>query len=98
MDEVLYDDAIDIDLLILRYPPILQFMADRPTALRIKRMFITANQAPSELDGSDIRYLVRDCHEKAQACFTKSVTWVPQGPQVREAIEGYLAKGELEAF
>ncbi len=98
VDEVLFDDAIDIDLLILRYPPILQFMADQPTALRIKRMFITANQAPSELDGSDIRYLVRDCHEKAQVCFTRSVTWVPQGPQVREAIEVYLAKHELEPF
>ncbi len=98
VDEVLFDDEIDVDLLILRYPPILQFMADRPSALRIKRMFVTANQAPSELDGTDIRYLVRDCHRKAKSCFTEAVTWVPQGPQVREAIKPYLAEDELENF
>lgn len=98
VDEVLFDDAVDIDLLILRYPPILQFMAEKPTELRIKKMFITANQAPSELDGSDIRYLVRDCHRKAEKCFKTNVSWVPQGPQVRESIQSYLSQEELEDF
>lgn len=98
VDEVLYDDAVSARLLILRYPPILQFAPDAPSAIEIDRMLIMANQAPSELDGRDIRYLVADCHENARRIFTKNVTWVPQGPQVREAISPYLSAGDLEAL
>lgn len=98
VEEVLYDDEIDVDLLILRYPPILQFVPNEPSRLRVQKMFILANQAPSELDGSDIRYLVRDCMNNALRSYCENVTWVPQGPQVREAIEGYLLDSELEDF
>lgn len=98
VDEVLYDDAVRVRLLILRYPPILQFVPDVPSAIKPEQMFIVANQAPSELDGSDIRYIVNDCHENAQRVFTPKVTWVPQGPQVRQAISPYLSTRELETF
>lgn len=98
VEEVLYDDNVITDLLILRYPPILQFAPDEPSSIDCRRMFILANQAPSEKDGSDIRYLVRDCLENARRIFTSDVTWVPQGPQVREAISPYLRQDELEEF
>lgn len=98
VEEVLYDDKIVTDLLILRYPPILQFAPDTPSEIECRRMFILANQAPSEKDGSDIRYLVRDCLENARRVFTPEVTWVPQGPQVREAIGPYLKQDEIEEF
>lgn len=98
VDEVLYDDAVRTKLLILRYPPILQFAPDTPSNIEVERMFVMANQAPSERDGSDIRYLVRDCHDNAQRLFTPNVSWVPQGPQVREAIEPYLRSNEIESF
>lgn len=98
VDQVLYDDDVEVSLLILRYPPILQFVPDAASNLRVGRMVILANQAPSETDGTDIRYLVRDCHENAQRIFTPHVTWVPQGPRVREAITPYLGASELEAF
>lgn len=98
VDEVLYDDNVITDLLILRYPPILQFAPDKPSGIECGRMFILANQAPSERDGRDVRYLVQDCLENARRIFTSNVTWVPQGPQVREAIGPYLQQGELEEF
>lgn len=98
VEEVLYDDQVITDLLILRYPPILQFAPDTPSEIECRRMFILANQAPSEKDGSDVRYLVRDCLENARRIFTSDVTWVPQGPQVREAIGPYLMPEELEDF
>ena len=98
VDEVLYDDDIEVELMILRYPPILQFVANAPCGLRIRRMFILANQAPSELDGSDVRYLVRDCMDNARRNFCDNVSWVPQGPQVREFITRYLNGTELESF
>lgn len=96
--EVLYDDMIDVELLILRYPPILQFVSAHPSALNVKKMIILANQAPSELDGSDIRYLVDDCLANARTNFCTDVVWVPQGPQVREAIEPYLSSADIVRF
>lgn len=96
--EVLYDDPIRVDLLILRYPPILQFAPAEQSSLDVGRMVILANQAPSELDGSDVRYLVPDCTTNARWMFTENVLWVPQGPQARAAIEPYLRAEEIAPF
>lgn len=90
--EVLYDDQVRVRLLILRYPPILQFAPDTPSELAVDKMIILANQAPSERDGSDIRYLVGDCEDNARRIFRTDTIWVPQGPQVREAIEPYCGE------
>lgn len=93
--EVLYDDFVATELLILRYPPILQFRPADASNLSIGRMVILANQAPSEIDGRDIRYLVRDCHANAEEMFGAPVIWAPQSPVVREAIAPYLNGQEL---
>lgn len=61
-------------------------------------MVVLANQAPSELDGSDIRYTVPEVSKGALHCFGVGVTWAPQGPQVRRAIDGYLSDTEIEDF
>lgn len=96
--ELTLDDVATVKLLILRYPPILQFARDQSTRLAIKEVLILANQAPSELDGRDIRYLVMDAHRNAERIFGSRVSWVPQGPAVREAIAPYLDDGLLEEF
>lgn len=98
VDELFYDDDVRIRLLILRYPPILQFFAYEASSLRVESMMIVANQAPSEHDGSDIRYLVGDCDANAEAAFRVSPVWVPQGPQVRDFLQYYLNSPELAEF
>ncbi|MFD6813580.1 glycosyltransferase [Enteractinococcus coprophilus] len=98
VQEVLYDDPVEVELLILRYPPILQFPPASPSALNVKRLIVLANQAPAELDGSDIRYLVSDCHKNANLMFKRWPLWVPQGPQVRDAIRSYLNEASLAEF
>lgn len=98
VDEVLYDEDICVRLLILRYPPILQFITNEPSSLRVDSMIILANQAPSELDGSDIRYLIPDCHKNAESVFGVEPLWVPQGPQVRKFLELYLEAPILAGF
>ena len=96
--EVFFDDDTDVRLLILRYPPILQFFSHGETRLNIQAMVILANQAPSELDGRDIRYLVEDCHANATKAFGVTPQWVPQGPQVRDFLELYLDPPALADF
>lgn len=96
--DVLYDDPINVNILVLRYPPILQFSTSLPSNLRIQRMIILANQAPSERDGSDIRYDVQRCSTNARRMFGVIASWVPQGPSVRKAIMDQTAPGELAAY
>lgn len=98
VEEVSYDDPVEVDLFILRYPPILQFAIEQKSALLIRRMIILANQAPSELDGSDIRYLVDDCTRNSVKMFSVAPLWVPQGPQVRAALAPYLSSDLLSGF
>src|SRR5699024_3140628 len=98
VDEVLYDEDVHIRLLVLRYPPILQFFKREESTLRIQRMLIVANQAPAERDGTDIRYLVGDVEEAATRSFGISPTWVPQGPQIRDVLSYYLEAPKLADF
>lgn len=98
VDEVFYDEAVHSRLLVLRYPPILQFLTHDSSNIAVDSMVILANQAPSELDGTDIRYIVRDCHRNAQRAFGVSPLWVPQGPQVRKYLENYLSVPTLAEF
>lgn len=98
VEEVHYDEPLKIRLLILRYPPILQFFTHEISELQIDSLIILANQAPSELDGSDIRYLVDDCNRNAERAFGVKPMWVPQGPQVRDFLAHYLDSSTLADF
>ncbi len=86
VDHVLPTDDVDIDLLILRYPPILQFADGQTHRLRPKRLIILGNQAPSENDGTDLRYVPRTCHDAATTWFGVEPLWCPQGPSIRTAL------------
>jgi hypothetical protein len=90
IDEVLPSDILRARLVVLRYPPILQFTQRQPFAWKIDRAFVVANQAPFEEDGTDLRYLVADCMRNARDLFGVDPLWVPQGPVVRRAIEPLL--------
>lgn len=97
VDQVLPTDEVDTTLLVLRYPPVLQFRAQESISVRPKRMVILANQAPSELDGTDVRYEPATCTGNARQLFGVDPVWYPQGPAVRAALESRLAAGELAA-
>jgi len=97
VEQVLPTDDVECDLLVLRYPPILQFRSGERSEVRPKRMIVLANQAPHERDGSDTRYVPDTCHANAEAMFGVAPLWVPQGPQVREALGG-LTAGPLADF
>lgn len=96
--QLVYSDRVRVRLLVLRYPPILQFVQSQRFEWRIGAAIVVANQAPSEIDGSDVRYVVTDCIRNARALWGLDPTWVPQGPQVRAALSGLLPRSLLEAF
>ncbi|RRR96554.1 glycosyltransferase [Glycomyces terrestris] len=97
VEQVLPTDDVECRLLVLRYPPILQFRSGERSAVRPERMVVLANQAPAERDGSDVRYDPDGCHANAADMFGTEPLWVPQGPQVREALAG-LTAGPLADF
>jgi len=88
---VLIDDPHRIRVMVLRYPPILQFPPSVQAAIKPDRLIILANQAPSERDGSDVRYHVLDVDTHAAALFGVKPLWVPQGPTVRHTIEDHAS-------
>ncbi|MGO3127391.1 MAG: glycosyltransferase [Luteimonas sp.] len=96
--QLVYSDRVRVRLLVLRYPPILQFVQSQKFEWRIGAAIVVANQAPSEIDGSDVRYVVSDCIRNARALWGLDPTWVPQGPQVRAALSGLLPQVLFEEF
>lgn len=89
------DDPVDVGLLLLRYPPILQFPPAEPAKLRVKKLRIVANQAPAERNGADQRYVPIDVHDHAQELFGVTPFWVPQSPRIRKVLEPLLPDGAL---
>lgn len=82
------DDDVDVDVLMVRYPLVLQHPPSVPggRALRPRHLLVVANQAPLEPDGSDQRYVVADVTERARELFGTEPVWVPQGAVVRDVL------------
>lgn len=98
VEQIVPDEDVDVKLAILRYPPILQFPPFQANAVNVQRLLIVANQAPSERDGRDIRYIPRECADNAEYLFGQRGTWVPQGPSARESLVGLLDEKEVADF
>lgn len=90
IDQICIDDHVDTDLLLFRYPPILQFPSALSSNVRAQSGILVVNQAPHELDGSDIRYETHNCIENAKEIFGIDPIWSPQGPLVRDMVADLL--------
>ncbi|QFG70025.1 glycosyltransferase family 2 protein [Ornithinimicrobium pratense] len=82
------DDDVDVEVLLVRYPLVLQHppTVPRPRPLRPRHLLVVANQAPLEPDGCDQRYVVTDVTERARELFGTDPVWVPQGPVIRDVL------------
>lgn len=83
---VLPDDDVDIRVLMVRYPPILQYPPRLSRKVRAEQVLVMANQAPLEVDGSDQRYVVSDVTARTRELFGAPVSWVPQSPWIRRLL------------
>ena len=95
VERVFPDDDIDVDILLIRYPPILQFPPTLARTFTPRRLFVMANQAPHEPDGSDPRYVPADVTSHAHELFGVVPRWIPQGPTIRRILEAELPPGLL---
>ncbi|WP_158645612.1 glycosyltransferase [Stackebrandtia albiflava] len=95
---VLPSDHTEVRLLVIRYPLVLQFPSDAPTNVKPDNVVILANQAPSESDGTDLRYVPSACTKNARRLFHVEPMWCPQGPSVREVLEKLLPARQLAPF
>jgi hypothetical protein len=98
VEQVLLGDEVETSLLVVRYPPVLQFAASEPSRIRPRHVVILANQAPYERDGTDYRYVPQTCTEVARALFSVEPRWCPQGPAVRAFLEAALPPGTVTPF
>jgi len=96
--EVLLDDAVDISLLIVRSPAVLQFATNADVRIRVDRLVILADQVPAERDGADVRYRTADCTRNAEQLFGVAPLWVAQGPVLRDILTPLLPADRLAGF
>lgn len=90
VDEVNFDDQLETEKVVLRYPLLLQFTPNGKCNWNISKGIILANQAPHEVNGEDYRYYLSDCIRNSKYLFGIDFFWAPMGPQVRKAIEGKI--------
>lgn len=95
VERVFPDDDIDVDILMIRYPPILQFPPTLARTFTPRRLYVMANQAPHEPDGSDPRYVPADVTAQTEVLFGVVPQWIPQGPTIRRILEAELPAGLL---
>lgn len=89
IEYVFFEEVRHVDTFILRYPPLLQFPSIKTTNLQVNRLIIVANQAPSEPDGADQRYIPADVDRNAKALFGVRPRWVAQGPIIKDILEEF---------
>jgi glycosyltransferase involved in cell wall biosynthesis len=85
---VVYGERVSCDLLIIRYPPVLQDWQRFLPDVAAEDVRIVVNQPPmSEYGpGASLRYRIARCHGHLQKYFGQAGVWHPIGPLVRQAL------------
>lgn len=83
-----YGEEASCDLLILRYPPILQHRIRYLPSIEAKKIKIIINQPPMSDYGPNgvVRYDLQRCVENVRHYFRNDADWHPIGPLVRSAL------------
>lgn len=89
------EDFHDIDLMLVRSPELLQFMPHGRTAFTTRRTAVVAERSPLSDDGWRVTYLPQDCETHAAEFFGTSLTWLPSGSQVSEAIRALFPMARI---
>jgi glycosyltransferase involved in cell wall biosynthesis len=96
---LVYGEKVSCDVLILRYPPILQEKQKYVPDIEAGRICVIINQTPMSDYGlnGEVRYRIEQCARHLREYFGKDGIWYPIGPLVREALYQHHAD-ELHAI
>jgi glycosyltransferase involved in cell wall biosynthesis len=97
VDLVHLGSVLTCDLVMVRYPPVLQFLDPAPSAWTVGQVVIVGNQAPYERDGTGRRYDIATCARRVEEVFGRTPTWMPLGPVIREIYERLVPPSQLAA-
>lgn len=88
-----YGEAATCDLLILRYPPVLQHPQRYLPKIEAGEVKVIVNQTPMSDygPGGDVRFTFEACARNLRAQFGTDATWHPIGPLVRDALNAHHA-------
>lgn len=91
---IVYGEKVSCDLLVLRYPPILQELQIYIPDVEAKHVRVIINQPPFSDYGPDavLRYELACAQKNLETYFGKKGVWHPIGPLVREALYEHHAK------
>lgn len=90
---IAYGEYATCDVLVLRYPPVLQELQRYIPTIDAKEIKVIINQPPMSDYGLDgvMRYELDKCAKNIYHYFGKDATWYPIGPLVREALNTHHA-------
>lgn len=83
---LLPDEDADIDLLVVRDPSVVQFVAPEPITAAPRDVRIVASEPPRSKDGSIPIYDPATCLENAEYMFGGKVRWVAQDAATRDTL------------
>lgn len=95
VEVITLESEVTAELVIVRYPPVLQFQPAVASGIRTGSVLVVANQGPYENDGSSHRYTVHEADEQVRAMFGVTPDWAPQGPLIRAVLELLVEPGRL---
>lgn len=96
---ICHGEQVTCDLLIIRYPPVLQYPQRYVPTITAGDIRVVVNQPPMSDYGPDrvLRYEIPRCAAQIRRYFGKDATWHPIGPLVRSALNEHHA-AELDAI
>lgn len=85
---LVYGEQASCDLLIVRYPPVLQERQRFLPSLAPRHVRVIVNQPPMSDYGQDgvVRYHIPRCHQHLLEYYGQAGVWHPIGPLVRQAL------------
>ncbi|KUF08986.1 glycosyltransferase [Pseudoponticoccus marisrubri] len=97
IDVLSYGEIAECDLLLLRYPPILEHPQRYIPEIRAKAVKVIVNQPPMSdyTETGVVRYRLENCARNLREQFGQDAIWYPIGPLVRDALTSHHA-GELQ--
>ena len=97
VEVLVYGEEASCDLLILRYPPILEHHQRFMPNIEAKEIKVIINQPPmSDYTENGVeRYKLENCANNIKSYFGKEAIWHPIGPLVRDVLNEYH-KDELK--